>query len=356
MTDSHHQEFSDNGRKFHGLKVIIPDGTKISLSRSESALEKFGEGYGHYPQCLAVGFFELSTRTFIGFKTRHMNTAERSLAYEHMKEQDEKSLYLADAGYNGMAYIALGIEAGHEVLMPLKMSALVKLMKKSKERSAIHEIKITRAHLKNYPNHMHLLGTIIKVRLIRTLGTSKLASQVLITTLVDEKKFKWRELSLLYRQRYLVEVAFRHLKQNLCIESIRKRKLSRIEKSLYAAIAPYNLATILRNRIKVPEMMPEKQGAKMYCLSYCLDRVCLFCTAIISPQKGRQKAMANCLRALKNCWFLHKPWRASPRICHTPPSKFTVQKGKEKKKEMKAADFLAAEYKILGVDYGQIPA
>jgi len=271
-----------------------------------------------------------------------------------MLENSEKSLYMADAGYNGMAFIALAKELGHEVLMPLKMSHLAQKINDSKKRSLVHEIKLTRSHLKNYPDHQHLLGTTLKVRLIRTLGTSKLKSQVLITTLLDDAKFSWKELSGLYRQRYLVEVAYRHLKVNLNLESIRKRKFSRIKKFMYAAIALYNLAAVLRNRIKLPEILPEDHGTKMYCFSFCLNRICAFCLAILNPFRGSKKALANCLRAVKSCWYIYKPWRSSPRICNTPPSKFTVHKGKVKYKEIETAEFLNAEYQILGVEYGQI--
>ena len=166
LSASHKHEFTDNGRKFHGLKVIIADGTKISLPRSPSTLEKFGEAYGHYPQCLAVGFFELSTGSFEDFKLAHMDTAERTLAYEHMNGRSEKSLYVADAGYNGMAFIALANESGHEMLMPLKACKLAKEIRSSKKRSVIREIKLTRSQLKNYPDHKHLIGETIKVRLI----------------------------------------------------------------------------------------------------------------------------------------------------------------------------------------------
>jgi hypothetical protein len=356
LLNTHKEEFSDNGQAFKGLKIIIPDGTKISLPRSNETLEKYGEAYGHYPQCLAVGFYEPSTGTFEDFIISHMNTPERTVAFEHMKSNNQKSLYLADAGYNGMAFIALTRQAGHEILMPLKMSSLSKKMKKSKKRSAVYEIKLTRSHLMNYPEYKNLVGQIINVRLIRTLGTTKLESIVLITTLLDVKKYPWKKLSALYCHRYRVEVAYRHLKVNLRLEFINKRKLSRIEKFLFATVVLYNLAAMLRNRLKVPGIGLKKHGSKLYCFSFCLNRVTLFCSAIIRPKRGIKKQITSCLQALKSCWFIYKPWRAEPRICNTPPSKFTVHKGKEKEREKENAHFLTKEFQILGVKYDQITA
>ncbi|WP_168433254.1 transposase [Pontiella sulfatireligans] len=87
-------------------------------------------------------------------------------------------------------------------------------------------------------------------------------SQVLITTLIDEVVFGWREVTKLYLQRYCVELAFRHLKTRIGIERIRKRKLLRIEQLLFAAIVLFNLSAALRNRIRRPSLLPEKAGYK----------------------------------------------------------------------------------------------
>jgi hypothetical protein len=351
---SHKEEFSDNGELFHGLKIIITDGTKVSLPNSDDVISKYEKADGHYPQCLAVGFYELSTRTFEDFKTAHKDTPERSVAYEHMKENQCPTLYLNDAGYNGMAFIAVTTELGHEILMPLKMSSLVRKMRVSKAKSAIFEVKLNKTHLKNYPEHQHLLGQVLTIRLLRTRGTTKLKSQILVTTLLDEKKFAWRKLIELYRQRYLVEVAFRHLKVNLRLESINKRKLSRIEKCLYAAVSLYNIAATVRNRIKSPSIMPEKHGTKTYCFSLCLSRSTLFCLAAIKATRGTKQKIIKCLKTIRNCWFIHKPWRSEPRICNTPPSKFSVQKGANKEREITNAKFLRKEYEVLGVQYGHL--
>ena len=189
--------------------------------------------------------------------------------------------------------------------------------------------------------------------MIRTRGTSKLKSQVLITTLIEEHLFTWQELTKLYLQRYNVELAFRHLKTKIRIEKIRKQKLLRIEQLLYAAVILYNLSAGLRNRIKRPSILPEKEGVKMHCFTLCIERVHVFCKASIHPSHGMMKKMNRCLKAIKNCWFIYKPWRSEPRICHTPPSDFTVQKGAVMLKEREKAEFLKIEYEILKQKYGQ---
>ena len=353
LAESHQSEYEANGQLFHGYKVLIPDGTKISMMPTIESVEKYGEGLGHYVQSQALGFLELSTGSFENFVFENIKTSERSIVRQHMAENIVKTLYLCDAGYNGMAFIAISEENDHKVLMQLKSSALGKSFLKTKKRSAIYEIKLTQSHLINYPDHQHYVGKTLKVRLIRTRGTSRLKSQVLITTLLDEKKYSWQELSKLYLQRYSIELAFRHLKTILRIEKIRKQNVLKIEQRLYAAIISFNIAVGIRNRIKRPKLLPEKEGVKMHCFTLCLEMAHVFCRGVVRKKQGMKIRMNKCLIAIKNCWFIYKPWRAEPRICHTPPSEFSVQKGTVILQELERSEFLKTEYEILGREYGQ---
>ena len=160
-------------------------------------------------------------------------------------------------------------------------------------------------------------------------------------------------MTKLYLQRYCVELAFRHLKTTIGIERIRKRKLLRIEQLLFAAIVLFNLSAALRNRVRRPRLLPEKAGIKLHCFTLCIERVHLFLQAVLRPRRGIKKKMDLTLRAIRGCWFIYKPWRAEPRICHTPPSEFCVQKGAALLAEVETAKFLNVEYEILALQYGQ---
>jgi hypothetical protein len=353
LRKSHQSEYETNGRTFQGLKVVIPDGTKVSMADTLETREKFGEGQGHYVQSQALGFYELSTGTFEDFKFEHCNTPERTIAIGHMRSNATRSLYVADAGYNGMAFIAICIDIQHDLLMQLKNCALARTFLKTQKRSVVMAIKLTETHLANYPSHQHLLGKFINIRLIRTRGTTKLRSQVLITSLIDEAVFSWQDVTKLYLQRYSVELAFRHLKTTIGIERIRKQKLLRIEQLLFAAVVLFNLSAALRNRIRRPSLLPEKAGIKLHCFTLCIELVHLYLQAALTPPHGIRKKMNLGLKAIRGCWFIYKPWRAEPRICHTPPSEFSVQKGAEQLAEEETAKFLRVEYEILAQKYGQ---
>ena len=356
---SHKLEAESREKTFHGFRVLVIDGTHIILPRTEETIKKYGLGSGsvgdaYYPQTESVGFYNLSTGLFEEFISKNLKTPERKFMHEHAKENKERTLYIADAGYNGMAHIAIIKNIyNQDILMQLKMgTAFAKNFLISKKRSKIFKIKITNIHLKNYPEFKYLKGHIIKIRLIRTRGTTKLKSQILITTLLDEKKFHWEKLSLLYLQRYKIELAFRHLKSKIKIEKIKKQKLQRIEQLLNIALLLFNISVMLRNVVKQNTLLPEKKGVKIYSLVLATDLVPQIIETFIINKNRMKKMLETCITAIKSCFSFNRPWRIAMRICQFPPSIFIRQKISRKNNERTKVIFLKPEYKILGNEYG----
>ena len=192
------------------------------------------------------------------------------------------------------------------------------------------------------------------MRLIRTRGTSKLKSQLLITTLLDQKRFTWKELALLYLQRYKIELAFRQLKSRIGIERIQKQKLRRIEQLLQAGVLLFNISVMFRNAVKLNSLLPEKAGIKVYCLELATSLVSILAQAYFQGKSKMAEMADRCLRALKSCYSINRPWRVTARICQFPASTFTRQKLSSKNSERSKVIFLKPEYEILGNEYGML--
>ncbi|MCF6298062.1 MAG: transposase [Flavobacteriaceae bacterium] len=346
---------------YHDLRVTIVDGTHIIVPRTKKTIAEFGLGSGSvgdafYPQTQSVGFFNLSTGLFECFTSKNIKTPERKFMQEHAKENNTPTLYLGDAGYNGMGNVLIILFYNQDILMQLKMGTMLakEFGKKSKRRSQIFEIIITDVHLRNYPEFKHLKGQKIKIRLVRTRGTTKLKSQILLTTLLDEKKFGWEELSKLYLQRYKVELAFRHLKSVIGIEKIKKEKIDRIKQLLSTAILLFNISVMLRNTIKQNSILPEPMGTKVYCLQLTTDLVPKLIEAYFFSKNKLIKTMNSCIKAIKSCFSINRPWRTTVRICQFPCSTFTKQKTSRKNSELAKVVYLKPEYTILGCEYGML--
>ena len=234
------------------------------------------------------------------------------------------------------------------------MGGLAEPFRSSRQRSKLVQITLDRTHLKNYPAHAHLEGTTFTVRLIRTHGSGKLRSKVLLTTLLDQRRYRWRDLARLYVQRWRIELAFRHLKMLLRLEHIRKESLHRIRQLLWAAVMLFNLGGVFRNRLKCPELFPPKAKVRIHCFTFILELSEAFFLAVIFTRHGQKTDLRHRLTAMPNCWFLYEPWRVRPRICQFPPSTFVRQKATARREELERCDAIRKDMHLLGISYGQI--
>lgn len=330
------------------------DGKVLSIRRhaSQRTGGKVGEAY--YPQVHAGAIFDLVTGTFREVNLERGVPSERAMLLEHATQNKELSLYVIDAGYNGMAQLYQMMLSGHHVLMAYKRDKLVSAFRKSKKRSAVVSITLTKLHLKNYPELSHLEETCFDVRLIRTRGTTKLPAKILITTLLDERKYDWHKLALLYLQRWNIELAFRHLKSQLCIEHIQKRSLHRIRQLLLAAIVYFNLAAIIRNTAGTLKLFPRKKNMRIHCFSFVLELADSFIRAAVKAWHGMIAQLKRMFHAIRHCWFLYDPWRTRPKICQFPPSVFTRRKTTQIQTEIAKCNAVRADLILLGIKYGQI--
>lgn len=356
---THRHARSPRDGLYEGLRVLLADGTKVIVPRTAETIKAYGLGSGrtgeaYYPQIHVGGFLDLAAGTFADMDFDHGAPAERQILLEHARRTLEPALYTGDAGHNGMAHVCLLAQTGHHLLMELKMGGLAEEFRASRQRSRLVHVTLTASHLKNYPEHAHLEGATFTVRLIRTYGSGRVRSRVLLTTLLDERRYRWRDLARLYLQRWRIELAFRHLKTYLRLEHIRKERLQRIRQLLWAAVMLFNLGGIIRNRIRCPDLFPTKAKVRIHCFAFILDLSEGFLLAVLFPRRGQITDLLHRLRAMRNCWFLYDPWRVRPRICQFPPSTFVRQKANAQKAELERCDAIREDMRLLGIRYGQI--
>ena len=346
---------------WRGFRVMVSDGTKIIIPRTEETITAYGlpsgrTGNAYYPQIHAVGFFDLATRTFSTADFSSGKPDERGSVLRHAAANPETTLYLQDAGYNGVAYLfQMSRLPGHAVLMTLKMGDMggeVAAFRRSKRRSHVITLKLQRLQVARYPELAPFVDTSFQVRLLRQPGSSTLRSQILVTTLLDEDAYPHHELILLHLQRGRIEFGFRHLKTLTFIEHLRKFKLRRILQHIGGALLAYNLAAILRNAAKPPELFPDQEGTAMPALSaafHAMKDVIMMAAAGVTAWGDRE--WRKILLPVASSRYKYRPFRIRPRITQFPSSVFTRQKTSVLHDELRKARELARDLKRIKVFY-----
>lgn len=340
---------------WRGFRVVLTDGTKIIIPRTEETIAAYGlpsgrTGDAYYPQIHAAGFFDLATRTFSSADLSNGKPDERGATLRHAAKNMEATLYVQDAGYNGIAYLfKMSRIPGHAVLMTLKMqmdnlAGEVGAFRKSKRKSSVITLTLQKGHIERYPDLEPFLETTFKVRLLRQPGTSKLRSQILVTTLLDEETYPSRELITLHLQRGKIEFGFRHLKTLTNIEHIRKLTLHRILQHIGGALLAYNLAATLHNAARRPKLFPDKDGTAMPAFAAAFHVM----KDVIGMAAAGQKAWTDgewrqIMQPVMKVRYRYRPFRIRPRITQFPASVFTRQKTSERHDERRKVRELERE-------------
>jgi hypothetical protein len=326
-------------------RVLITDGTKIIVPRTEETIAAYGlpsgrTGNAYYPQIHAVGFYDLATRTFADTDLSSGKPDERGAALRHAAENKEPTLYVEDAGFNGTAYFfQVSRLPGKAVLMALKMSVdnldgEAEAFRKSRRKECVITLTLRKGHIQNYPELEPFIDTQFNVRLLRQPGSSKLRSQILITTLLDMEAYPRRELLLLYLQRGRIEFGFRHLKTLTNVEHINKLTLRRIIQHIGGALLAYNLAAVLCNAARTPKLFPDRAGTAMPAFSAAFHAI----KDVIEMATAGRDAWADgewrrIMQPVMNRRYRYRPFRIRPRITQFPPSVFTRQKTSDRHDE-----------------------
>jgi hypothetical protein len=350
-------------RLWRGFRVVIDDGTKIIIPRTAETIAAYGlpsgrTGNAYYPQIHAVGFFDLATRTFAAADLSSGKPDERGAALRHAAANTEPTLYVQDAGHNGIAYLfKMSRLPRHAVLITLKMpmdnaAGEVAAFRRSKCRSRLITLTLQKSHVGNYPELEPLIGTSFQVRLLRQPGSSKLRSQILVTTLLDEDAYPRNELVLLHLQRGRIEFGFRHLKTLTCIEHIRKLRLHRILQHIGGVLLAYNLAAILHNAARPPGLFPEREGTPLPAFSAAFHAMKDVVTmAAVGHEAFSAAQWRRTLLPLAQPRYRYRPFRIRPRLTQFPASVFTRQKTTDRHDELRKTRALAPDLKRLKVFY-----
>ena len=236
---------ADDADRWHGHRVLLIDGTGVSMPDTKALQAAFGQPPRQAPGCgfpvahlLAV--FDHRTgylrRTILAPLATH-DLAHAAITHDEMRTGD---LLLGDRAFGSFAHIAL-----------LRRRGLHGLFRQHQRRpgSLAPDRLVTYPKPKERPSWMtaeayaELPDTVtvreVRVR-VRTPGR-RVRRLVLVTTLQDRVKYPARDLAKLYEQRWRVEVDLRHLKITLGLDVLKSKTEAGVRKEVLLFGIAYNL-------------------------------------------------------------------------------------------------------------------
>jgi len=255
--------------------------TKSAFSQSRLKLKP--EAFIELNDVLIEEFYtdnDLLNELIIDANIRHYDTGEYGLALKHIPKCSAKDLLIFDRGFGAIWFICYLLSNNLNFIIRVQKNFIMEVDEflKSKEKSEV--ITIEKCHRKS-ENRLRKLGLVFKpfkVRLIKVqLDDGEI--EVLITSLIDNKRYPNSIFKDLYFKRWGIEINIDHLKNNINIENFTGLSEQAIKQDFYANAFINNLQSIIA-RDSQPAINETKKSAEYkykvnrnLSLGYMKDRI-----------------------------------------------------------------------------------
>lgn len=241
------QTLSQPYDKWKGHRIILADGSCISMSAETELFETFGSntgyhGPGRYPLARLVTLCLASTMTIIDYAIGGYRDGESTLTFGALKSLRKGDLLVADrhfaAAHFYFRYQLMGLEFLTRTHQCLKISQVKRRLCYS-ANDFIGRLNIN----KIYRRQDSSLPASIDVRFIKAALRIRGKNRVVwfVTSLVDAKRYPAQHIVELYARRWRIETLFRELKINLSADVLRSRRPDGIRKEIIARLAALNI-------------------------------------------------------------------------------------------------------------------
>ena len=193
---------------------------------------------------LASVYYDVLNKIVIDARLAKTTESERYLAFQHLDRSKDNDLVVYDRGYNAFWMYAYHQELGRSFCMRTIVSRdnVSRDFVQSGQSEAIVTYRPNR-NSRQQCEEMNLPDTPITLRLIRVDLPGE--TEVLITNLMDQKRFPAHEFKRLYHLRWGVEEFYKRLKHHQEVENMSGKSVLIVMQDFHAKILCGNLTAAL---------------------------------------------------------------------------------------------------------------
>jgi hypothetical protein len=232
---------------WRGHRVVLLDGTCVSMPDEPTLVEAFGvntgyHGQGRYPLARVATLCLAGTMTVIAYAMGGYRQSEWALALTILDTLRNGDLLVADRYFAAAHYFWRYQSLGLQFLTRTHQRLIVSRIKRVQSYSRndfLGWLTINKNYRRKDPNlPQHLLVRFVQAT-VRIRGTRRVIW--LATSLLDDKKYPAAEIVQLYGRRWRIETAFEQLKIRLSADVLRSHSPDGIRKEFAARCIALNL-------------------------------------------------------------------------------------------------------------------
>jgi hypothetical protein len=306
---------SADKHRWRGLMVLGIDGTSLRVPDSLENRETFQlprsarAGTCSYPLVRVVGLMALRSHLLLDFDFAPGDTNELTLARPMLERTPADSLLIVDRGFAYHSIFQLLSQGQRHWLSRARSEHRWSVVKKFREGDELVEMQVSDSHRQKCPQ----LPSSYLARAIRY-QREGFRPQVLLTSLVDPKRYPAAEVIELYHERWEIELGYRELKTHTLeqLESIRSRTPERVRQEIWGLAVAYNLIRremeAVGARLRLPPTRISFRGA-LRAIRYALGWIAFASPGAI-PKRVRQMRLELAQLVLPE----RRPERSYPRV------------------------------------------
>lgn len=244
--------FTDNDERvklYKGHRILSIDGSTIQLPVTEELKNIYGT-FNNQKQTDDVVIarvsvlYDVLNEIVLDGKLCNFEQGEVSLSHEHLRYAKQGDIIIMDRAYPSFESAYLMKQQGIEFLFRCKQSFSnqTKSFYESGKKEDIIEIKPTQHH--SFKERPYKADSTIMVRLVRVLLSSG-EVEILMTSLLDTKKYMYKEFKDLYFKRWKVETFYNRFKNIIGVENFSGTSNQFIQQEFNCALYISNIQTIL---------------------------------------------------------------------------------------------------------------
>lgn len=236
---------------WRGRRLISWDGTTQWVLLDSACAKEFGgqiNQYGVTPLARAVHCYDVLNNFILESEIFHYQNAEETMVKQHLHNHLPSDIAIYDRRYTSWEFMYLHEKEGltYVIRAQLDFNRYITHFVSSSKRSDIVRMKITGVALKHLQEAGYEVdeNSYITVRMVKVQLDSG-ETEVLLTNLLDTKKYPKHVFGELYHYRWNDETGYDILKNKLQIEIFSGHKVEAVYQEFYAAMIAYNLHTLL---------------------------------------------------------------------------------------------------------------
>jgi hypothetical protein len=321
-----HRWFTPRVRgQWWGRTVRVIDGTGFSMPDTPKNARRWDRPGGTKPGCgfptgKLVGLFCLHSGRLLAFVQATCKTHDLKLARRLVCWLQRNEVLIADRAYCGWVFLALLRQRGADFVIRLHQSRRVRSTRHGSSgerwRRPQRESRSARWFWRALPREL-------PVRLVRFRVRSRgfrTRHVMVVTSLLDRKKFPDRAIAELYGQRWQVELHFRQIKTSLSLDVLRGLSPEVIERELWMHAIAYNLVRALLLESALTHDVPIER------LSFKggIDALMAWTALALRPRAAHRQARRQLLARLAGDQVPRRPERHEPRVKKRRPKNYQL--------------------------------